>query len=38
MEGEDGAVEEVRSMGFARELGAEEVGTLRNVTSGASVT
>lgn len=38
VDAEDGLVDEVRSIGFARDVGAkmEEAGTLTNVTSGAS--
>jgi hypothetical protein len=40
VEADDGVLDDVRSTGFEREFGAEleEAGTLRNVTSGASVT
>lgn len=39
VEAEDGLLDDVRSTGLERELGVElrEAGTLRNVTSGASV-
>jgi len=38
VDAEDGLVDEVRSIGFARDVGAkvEEAGTLTKVTSGAS--
>lgn len=39
VEADDGVLDDVRSTGFEREFGAEleEAGTLRNITSGASV-